>query len=262
MSRIDQRLKTLASCFRRHCSFRPVPFALSVGQDHRHKSVDFGHGPTNADGNSAAVGQGGARVSLEQACAGTADRAGDIGKPKRELGDLDRIAAWSRVSAWSTRHPLQQAARGHQRFTDLIIEVFGAEKGARPKRRGDSRAAVRHPGGSRGWSSCFRDDAESPYHRKPVWRYCVDIFVREDGTYGFESAAGILKTAAVGTPTEILHVKSSTRRSMRLRRRESVAWLRVLDLMNRFQVTFGALVRLHKRRTRWRVLSHDCNGDS
>ena len=54
-----------------------------------------------------------------------------LGSLKRELGDLDRIAAWTRVFG------MVNSAPGFNRqpvvingFTELILEIFGTEVGA------------------------------------------------------------------------------------------------------------------------------------
>ena len=53
-----------------------------------------------------------------------------LGSLKRELGDLDRIAAWSRVFGMVNSAPgFNQQPAVINGFTDLIIEVFGPEIG-------------------------------------------------------------------------------------------------------------------------------------
>jgi enamine deaminase RidA (YjgF/YER057c/UK114 family) len=92
-----------------------------------------GHGPTNVDGSLAhPLGKVGAEVTQEQAYqAARLTGLAILGSLQRELGNLDRIASWGRVFG------MVNSAAGFNRqpavingFTDLIIEVFGKEKGA------------------------------------------------------------------------------------------------------------------------------------
>jgi enamine deaminase RidA (YjgF/YER057c/UK114 family) len=54
-----------------------------------------------------------------------------LGSLKRELGDLDRIAAWLRIFGMVNSAPgFNQQPAVINGFTDLIIEVFGREKGS------------------------------------------------------------------------------------------------------------------------------------
>lgn len=92
-----------------------------------------GHGPQNADGTLAGpFGQIGIDLSVDQGY-DLARKTGlsILGSLERELGDLGRISAWCSIfgmvncAAGFTRQPA--VING---FTDLIIEVFGAEVGA------------------------------------------------------------------------------------------------------------------------------------
>jgi enamine deaminase RidA (YjgF/YER057c/UK114 family) len=98
-----------------------------------------GHGPTNADGTLAApLGKVGRDLTVEQGqVAARLTALAILGSLKRTLGDLDRIAAWTRVFG------MVNSAPGFNRqplvingFSDLIIELFGPEVGAH------SRSAV------------------------------------------------------------------------------------------------------------------------
>ena len=107
----------------------PFPWVRVVGT----RAVFSGHGPTHADGSLAGpLGKVGRELDLEQAYA-AARLAGlaILGSLQRALGDLDRIAAWTRIFG------MVNSAAGFNRqpavingFTDLIVEVFGAERGA------------------------------------------------------------------------------------------------------------------------------------
>jgi enamine deaminase RidA (YjgF/YER057c/UK114 family) len=95
--------------------------------------VISGHGPTNADGSLAQpLGKVGRDVSLEQAyTAARLTALAILGSLKRELGDLDRIAAWARVFGMVNSAPgFNQQPAVINGFTDLIVQVFGADKGA------------------------------------------------------------------------------------------------------------------------------------
>jgi YjgF/chorismate_mutase-like, putative endoribonuclease len=107
----------------------PFPWVRIVGT----RALISGHGPTEADGSIALpLGKVGRDVSLEQAqraarLAGLAI----LGSLQRHLGDLDRIAAWTRVFGMVNSAPgFNRQPAVINGFTDLIIEVFGAEIGA------------------------------------------------------------------------------------------------------------------------------------
>lgn len=92
-----------------------------------------GHGPQNADGSIAQpLGKLGRELSVEQGYAAARLTAlAMLGSLQRELGSLDRIAGWTRVFG------MVNSAAGFNRqpavingFSDLILELFGAEVGA------------------------------------------------------------------------------------------------------------------------------------
>lgn len=107
----------------------PFPFVRVVGS----RAIISGHGPTNADGSLAhPLGKVGADVSIEQAYA-SAKLTGlaILGSLKRELGDLERIACWSRIFGMVNSAPgFNRQPAVINGFTDLILGVFGPEKGA------------------------------------------------------------------------------------------------------------------------------------
>lgn len=107
----------------------PFPWVRVVGS----RALISGHGPTNADGSLALpLGKVGAEVTQEQAyTAARLTGLAILGSLQRELGSLDRIAAWMRIFG------MVNSAAGFNRqpavingFTDLIVEVFGPGKGA------------------------------------------------------------------------------------------------------------------------------------
>ena len=98
-----------------------------------------GHGPQNPDGSFAEpLGKLGREVSLEQGY--TAARLvalSILASLKRALGDLDRVAAWSRVFGMVNSAPgFHQQPNVINGFSDLILELYGPEVGAH------SRSAV------------------------------------------------------------------------------------------------------------------------
>lgn len=107
----------------------PFPWVRVVGS----RALISGHGPTNADGSLAQpLGKVGRDVSLEQAY--TAARLAGLamlGSLQRELGNLDRIAAWTKIFGMVNSAPgFNRQPAVINGFTDLIVEVFGAEVGA------------------------------------------------------------------------------------------------------------------------------------
>jgi enamine deaminase RidA (YjgF/YER057c/UK114 family) len=98
-----------------------------------------GHGPQNPDGSFAQpLGKLGRDVSLEQGY--TAARLvalSILASLKRALGDLDRVAAWSRVFGMVNSAPgFHQQPNVINGFSDLILELYGPHVGAH------SRSAV------------------------------------------------------------------------------------------------------------------------
>ena len=98
-----------------------------------------GHGPLNPDGTLAPpFGKVGRDLSVEQGYrAARLTALAILGSIERELGDLDRVRAWGRVFGMVNSAPtFNQQPRVMNGFSDLIIELFGPERGAH------SRSAV------------------------------------------------------------------------------------------------------------------------
>ncbi len=98
-----------------------------------------GHGPQNPDGSFAEpLGKVGRDVSLEQGYfAARLVALSILSSLKRALGDLDRVAAWSRVFGMVNSAPgFNQQPNVINGFSDLILELYGSEVGAH------SRSAV------------------------------------------------------------------------------------------------------------------------
>jgi enamine deaminase RidA (YjgF/YER057c/UK114 family) len=113
----------------------PFQFVRIVGR----RALVSGHGPQAPDGSFAQpLGKVGREVTLEQGYAAARLTALSVlGSLERALGDLDRIAAWTRVFGMVNCAPgfdrLPSVING---FSDLVLEVFGPDVGAH------SRSAV------------------------------------------------------------------------------------------------------------------------
>jgi enamine deaminase RidA (YjgF/YER057c/UK114 family) len=91
-----------------------------------------GHGPQAPDGSiTGPFGKVGAEVTIDQANAAAKLVAlAMLGNLKRELGDLDRVTAWLRVFGMVNAAPgFNQTTRVINGFSDLIVELYGPEKG-------------------------------------------------------------------------------------------------------------------------------------
>lgn len=98
-----------------------------------------GHGPLNSDGTLAPpLGKVGRDVSVEQGYrAARLTALAMLGSLERELGDLDRIRAFTRVFGMvNSAAGFNQQPRVMNGFSDLILDLFGPEIGAH------SRSAV------------------------------------------------------------------------------------------------------------------------
>jgi enamine deaminase RidA (YjgF/YER057c/UK114 family) len=133
MARIEQRLRELGLELPAPLQLPPgvvlpFPYVRIVGD----RALISGHGPTNPDGSLAhPLGKVGADVTLEQAYeAARSTGLAILGSLKRELGDLDRIAAWTRVLGMVNSAPgFTRQPAVINGFTDLIVAVFGPEIG-------------------------------------------------------------------------------------------------------------------------------------
>jgi enamine deaminase RidA (YjgF/YER057c/UK114 family) len=134
VSRIDRRLRELGLSLPAPLQLPPgvvlpFPWVRVVGS----RALISGHGPTASDGSLARpLGKVGAEVTQEQAyAAARLTGLAILGSLKRELGELDRIACWTRVFGMVNSAPgFNNQPAVINGFTNLIIEVFGAEKGA------------------------------------------------------------------------------------------------------------------------------------
>ena len=98
-----------------------------------------GHGPLNPDGTLAPpLGKVGRDLSVEQGYrAARLTALAMLGSLERELGDLDRVRAWTRVFGMVNSAPgFNQQPSVINGFSELILELYGPERGAH------SRSAV------------------------------------------------------------------------------------------------------------------------
>lgn len=97
------------------------------------RAIISGHLPWNPDGTiGGPFGKVGAEVTVEQGYQAARQTALTIlGDLKRALGDLERIAAWLRVFGMVNAAPgFTQLPAVINGFSDLIIELFGPERGS------------------------------------------------------------------------------------------------------------------------------------
>lgn len=107
----------------------PFPMVRVVGT----RVLISGHGPTNPDGTFAQpFGKVGSEVTEEEAyIAARLTGLAILGSLKSELGVLSRIGCWTKILGMVNSAPgfIRQPAVING-FTDLIISVFGPDKGA------------------------------------------------------------------------------------------------------------------------------------
>ena len=107
----------------------PFQFVRIVGR----RALISGHGPQNPDGSFAApLGKLGRELNVQQGyLAARLTGLSILGSLHRALGDLDRIAGWSRVFGMVNSAPgFNQQPSVINGFSDLILEVFGPTVGA------------------------------------------------------------------------------------------------------------------------------------
>jgi YjgF/chorismate_mutase-like, putative endoribonuclease len=107
----------------------PFQFVHVVGR----RALISGHGPQNPDGSFALpFGKLGRELTVEQGYVAARMTALSIlGSLKRTIGDLDRIAAWSRVFGMVNSAPgFNEQPSVINGFSNLILEVFGPVVGA------------------------------------------------------------------------------------------------------------------------------------
>ncbi len=140
MSKIATRLNSLGLILPPPTQFPPgvnLPFQFVriIGR----RALISGHGPQHPNGTLALpLGKVGRELTLEQGyVAARLTALSMLGSLQRALGDLDRIAAWTRAFGMVNCAPgFDNTPSVINGFSDLILEVFGAEVGAH------SRSAV------------------------------------------------------------------------------------------------------------------------
>jgi len=108
-----------------------LPFAFVLVRGNR--AYISGHAPQNPDGSVARpLGKVGRDLTVEQGYAAARMVALSIlASLHRELGDLDRVAAWLRVFGMVNSAPGFSAQPSViNGFSDLILELYGPERGA------------------------------------------------------------------------------------------------------------------------------------
>ncbi len=131
---IEAKLKNLGLILPKPVKIPPdVKLPFSFVRVRGNRAYIAGHGPQNPDGTIAQpLGKVGKELTLEQGYqAARLTALSILGNLKRELGRLDRVAAWLKVFGMVNAAPgfnqLPQVING---FSDLILELYGQEKGA------------------------------------------------------------------------------------------------------------------------------------
>ncbi|MCX7173851.1 MAG: RidA family protein [Proteobacteria bacterium] len=140
MARVEQRLVALGLVLPGPIKLPPgvvLPFQFVrvVGT----RALISGHGPQHADGSIAGpLGKLGQDLTVEQGyAAARLTGLSILASLQRTLGDLDRIACWTRVFGMVNSTPgFTRQPSVINGFSDLILELFGPEAGAH------SRSAV------------------------------------------------------------------------------------------------------------------------
>lgn len=121
----------------------PEPMRLPVGVSVRWRQVKVigtraviaGHGPRQPDGTPPKGGKIGADLTPDagyEAARSTALAV--LGDLKREVGDLDRVAAWVRVFGLVNSAPgFIGQARVIDGFTELMVSLYGEEIAVCPR---------------------------------------------------------------------------------------------------------------------------------
>jgi len=112
----------------------PEGLKLPFAQVRRYgnRALVSGHGPLNPDGSlRSPFGKVGAEASSDEGYqAARATALAVLGSLQRELGDLDRVAAWLRVFGMVNVAPgFTQTPAVINGFSDLILELYGAGVG-------------------------------------------------------------------------------------------------------------------------------------
>jgi len=133
-SGVEERLREIGLALPAPLQVPPgVEFPFAMVRVRGDRAYISGHGPQAPDGSIAYLrGKVGAEVTLEDGYrAARLTALSILGSLKRELGDLDRVTAWLRVFGMVNAAPgFNQQPQVINGFSDLIIELYGPEKGA------------------------------------------------------------------------------------------------------------------------------------
>ncbi|HCU90115.1 MAG TPA: hypothetical protein DGR97_09230 [Gammaproteobacteria bacterium] len=133
MGKTEERLAALGLKLPPQLTLPPgVELTFPWVRVHKKHAYVSGHGPQNIDGSLAGpFGKVGGEVSLDDAQkAARLAALAMIASLKRELGELDRISAWLRIFGMVSSAPdFKQQPLVINGCTDLIVEVFGPERG-------------------------------------------------------------------------------------------------------------------------------------
>jgi enamine deaminase RidA (YjgF/YER057c/UK114 family) len=134
MAKIESRLTALGLVL--PPAFAPPPGVVLPFVNVRligHRAVIAGHGPQSPEGPLARpLGKVGRELTVEQGYAAARLTAlSMLGSLRRALGDLDRVAHWVRIFGMVNSAPgFGQQPAVINGFSDLILELWGAEAGA------------------------------------------------------------------------------------------------------------------------------------
>jgi enamine deaminase RidA (YjgF/YER057c/UK114 family) len=134
MANIESRLTALGLVL--PPTFAPPPGVVLPFVNVRligHRAVIAGHGPQSPEGPLARpLGKVGRELTVEQGYAAARLTAlSMLGSLRRALGDLDRVAHWVRIFGMVNSAPgFGQQPAVINGFSDLILELWGAEAGA------------------------------------------------------------------------------------------------------------------------------------
>lgn len=89
-----------------------------------------GHGPTHGSGWGSRLGKVGADLTVEEGVAAAQLTALNmLGTIERELGSLDRVATWLKVTGYVNAVPgFTEQARVVNGFSDLLVELYGVDR--------------------------------------------------------------------------------------------------------------------------------------
>lgn len=110
----------------------PEGVALTYRRLVRHGDTVWiaGHGPTYGDGWGATLGKVGRDLSVEEGVeAARLTALNLLGTIERELGSLDRVDCWLKVTGYVNAVPeFTEQARVINGFSDLILDLYGEER--------------------------------------------------------------------------------------------------------------------------------------